>query len=123
VLYQVELMKIQFRWVLSNLNPNVSTTPSLTPGTYYNVSKSNTMSYLNPGESMNITYIDGSGGRGPMASETVTIGGLTVLNQHIGVSNWSKPFPGGPGLIGIPRTGSHWGGCMFHTSFHVSMQD
>lgn len=69
------------------------------------------MSYLNPGESMNITYDDGSGGRGPMASEVVTIGGVTFPNQHIGLTNWTNPFPGPPGIIGMPRTTlPHYGG-------------
>jgi hypothetical protein len=45
-----------------------------------------------------------------MASEVVTIGGLTIPNQHFGVSNWSNPFPGPPGLIGMTRTQVNWGG-------------
>jgi hypothetical protein len=71
------------------------------------------MSYVTPGETMNITYQDGTGASGPLGSEIITIGGLSVTNQHIGVSNWSNPFPGAPGLIGMKRTAVNWGGSMF----------
>jgi hypothetical protein len=71
------------------------------------------MSFVTPGETMNITYLDGTGASGPLGSEVITVGGLSVTNQHIGVSNWSNPFPGGPGLIGMKRTAVNWGGSMF----------
>jgi hypothetical protein len=106
----VSKSSISHRWAVSSLNPNHT---QLAAGTYYDLSKSQTMTYVTPGETMNITYQDGSGASGPLGSEIITIGGLSVTNQHIGVSNWSNPFPGPPGLIGMGRTGVHWDSGMF----------
>jgi hypothetical protein len=95
------------RWLLSSLDPNST---KLAAGAYYDTSKSSTWSYLSPGESFYIVYNDGSGAHGPLVSETVAIGAWTVVQQHMGIANYTNPFPGGPGLIGLCRTQIGWYG-------------
>jgi hypothetical protein len=62
------------------------------------------MSYLNPGETFNISYSDGSGAHGPLVSETAAIGSWSVVAQHMGIANYTNPSSGPPGLIDMCRT-------------------
>jgi hypothetical protein len=88
---------------MSSLDPN---TTKLAASGYYDMTKSSTMKYVDPAESYNITYDDGSGSHGVLVSETAAIGSWTVVGQHMGAANYTNPFPGGPGLIGMCRTQS-----------------
>jgi hypothetical protein len=87
-------------WVFSSETP-----PNQIAGqTVYNIGQSSTAKLLT-GETWNIQYGDGSSSGGNVYSDTVTIGGITVLNQAVeSATNVSLAFTqraDTDGLVGL----------------------